>query len=344
MIKKLVFRITIIFLWLILLSFILFDDAHSYTRIMLHEMYYYKDNIDVVLLGASHVYRGIDPNKMTEKIGLNVFNASTSSQQLQGSYYLLKEIIKTNDIKICFLDVNYGINNLEEDGDVQTFLITDYMNESIDKYCYLFSSLGVDGIISSFFPIFHSREANPITNLKNKFSSSYSLYKYDYVRYPNEEYRGNGFVYNSETIDCLNTNWAPNQFNGHEIVPDYTKHWLDQIVELCEKKNIELILIDCPITDASVYSEISTYDEYIVFFKEYAEKNNIQYWNFNLMSKKLINLDYTDFMDAVHMNGSGAEKFTDFLSNYYIDNSEYQFYGSLLERFDKGDYDKTYRP
>ena len=41
-------------LTLFLLGLLMFDDVHSYTRIMMHEMYEQDDNIDILLLGAHH--------------------------------------------------------------------------------------------------------------------------------------------------------------------------------------------------------------------------------------------------------------------------------------------------
>ena len=52
------------------------NDKASYTRLMLNEMYD-EEHIDMLFLGASHVYRGIDPECVEEKLNLSVYNAGS---------------------------------------------------------------------------------------------------------------------------------------------------------------------------------------------------------------------------------------------------------------------------
>ena len=42
-------------------DFLLVDDVHSYSRVMLQELYADAGNIDTLFLGSSHCYRSVDP-------------------------------------------------------------------------------------------------------------------------------------------------------------------------------------------------------------------------------------------------------------------------------------------
>ncbi len=339
--RKLIFKLGIVLLWVTMLSYLLFDDVHSYTRIMIHEMYQQEDNIDILLLGASHVYRGINPDQMGNLTGYNVFNASSSSQQLQGSYYLLKQAVENNnDIQMVLLDVNYGINNLDADGDIQTYLITNYMKCGIDKYSYLYHALGVNGIVCDCFHVLQGC-SNPFDIVPKKFSSAYKNYEYDWVNYSNEQYRGKGFVYSMDTIDSYFSDWDPNKIDPDNIVPEYTAAWLDEIYDYCKSNDIELVLIECPVTDANVYVEYDKYDKYIKWMQEYTERNSIKYWNYNLMGNGLLGMRTDYYKDAVHLNGAGATRFTEVLSNTLKDNTESFFYSSLDDKFSERDFDET---
>jgi hypothetical protein len=64
-------------------NFLLFDDIHSYTRMMLEEMYRYDGNIDTLFIGSSHVYRSLDPKIADRMLGKNTFNAGSSSQGIE---------------------------------------------------------------------------------------------------------------------------------------------------------------------------------------------------------------------------------------------------------------------
>ena len=103
-IEKMIVFIVLLFIILKGINFIMFDDIHSYTRLMFEEMYEYNGNIDIVFLGSSHVYRSYDTKVTDEIFKENTFNAGSSSQLLDGSYYVLKEIIKNKNLDEKFTD------------------------------------------------------------------------------------------------------------------------------------------------------------------------------------------------------------------------------------------------
>lgn len=51
--------------------------------------------------------------------------------------------------------------------------------------------------------------------------------------------------------------------------------------------------------------------------REFADKNDLQYWNFNLLKKGYITFGYDDYLDAVHLNGHGAERFSKTVATIY---------------------------
>lgn len=72
-------------------DFLLVDDVHSYSRVMLQELYADAGNIDTLFLGSSHCYRSVDPAQVDAALGTHSFNAGSSQQLPDGSYYMLKE-------------------------------------------------------------------------------------------------------------------------------------------------------------------------------------------------------------------------------------------------------------
>ena len=91
-----------------LFQYILIDDAASYTRIAFHEMYA-QENIDILFVGSSHCYRSFDPEIFDKELGMVTFNAGTSAQNLDGSYMIIKEAARYNDIKHIYLELYYEI-------------------------------------------------------------------------------------------------------------------------------------------------------------------------------------------------------------------------------------------
>lgn len=66
---------------------------------------------DAIVLGSSHAYRGYDP-RIFEQVGINLFNAGTSSQNAKGSLVLYNEYLKDR-ANIFILDVYDPVFELE---------------------------------------------------------------------------------------------------------------------------------------------------------------------------------------------------------------------------------------
>ena len=83
-------------------DFLLVDDIHSYSRVMLQELYADAGNIDTLFLGSSHCYRSVDPAQVDAALGTHSFNAGSSQQLPDGSYYMLKEAAAQNPLKTVY--------------------------------------------------------------------------------------------------------------------------------------------------------------------------------------------------------------------------------------------------
>ena len=88
-------------------DFLLVDDVHSYSRVMLQELYADAGNIDTLFLGSSHCYRSVDPAQVDAALGTHSFNAGSSQQLPDGSYYMLKEAAAQNPLKTVYLEMFY---------------------------------------------------------------------------------------------------------------------------------------------------------------------------------------------------------------------------------------------
>ena len=92
---------------------------------------------------------------MREKKGL-VFNVGTSSQQIDGSLALLREVTKTNDVKQVYLEVYYEISQMPAFEDrtdmVSTYIISDYIKWHLHHLlsrCFSFIAFTADFAPSS---------------------------------------------------------------------------------------------------------------------------------------------------------------------------------------------------
>lgn len=330
--KKLKFLIKCILVVIIpfALNFLFVGDVNSYTRVMLSELYA-DGEIDLLFLGPSHTYRGINTQIVEEQTGLNAFNAGSSSQQLQGSYYLLKEANENNGVKMVFLDVTYILNGLEKDGKTQTYILTDYMQGKDNKYEYLWNTFGIEGILNDILPIMHGQSFS-LETIKEHITREYLNNSYEYITYSNEAYYGQGFVYSYEVVDEDFTFYDERKINPEAPLSNYSKEYLQKIIEYCNENGIELFLIDPPMPDGTLVMT-EYYQLYVDEVSAIAEKAGIEYWNFNLIKEDILTLERTDYKDAVHLNGIGAEKYTDTLCDIFngvVDNPFYKNYSQKL--------------
>lgn len=87
---------------------------------------------------------------------------------------------------------------------------------------------------------------------------------------------------------------------------------LERICLLCQKKNVELILVNMPVSRNHHYlSSKQMRQEYLNILNQVSTKHGIKYINFE--NSKLF--DDQDFLDTVHLGPQGAVKFVDYLAN-----------------------------
>ena len=99
-------------------------------------------------------------------------------------------------------------------------------------------------------------------------------------------------------------------------LPDSAMEYLERMRLLCEENGTELILIKAP-TNSWRYWWYDHWDEQIV---EYAEKNELAYYNFIPLCEE-IGIDWsTDTYDAgLHLNVYGAEKLSEYFGQMLVD-------------------------
>lgn len=296
-------------------NFLLVDDVHSYSRVMLQELYDQEGQIDTLFLGSSHCYRSVDPAAVDAALGTHSFNAGSSQQLPDGSYYMLREAAAHNDLKTVYLEMFYTGYNQSASADVPLacYLLTDFMAwDSPVRYEYLWEMGGMAGLADLLLPARHgvvSLGSMPAL-WKAKLTDGYAPGNYAYVTYPDagEAYRGNGFVY-TEGVAQDGYTTLLNVDPGAPL-SDFGWTYLIRIAEFCREQGIRLVLFTAPLPSAYL-SNTRDYQAYVDALQAFAAQYGTVYWDFSLYrDPKAMDLGGGDFSDAHHLNGIGAEKFT----------------------------------
>lgn len=305
-------------------NYLLVDDAESYTRLTLHELYETAEqgeSIDTLFLGSSHCFRAYDPELFEELTGKSAFNLGSSAQNYDTSYYLLKEALRYQDLKTVYLDMHYKFLFIDKkDRDlVQANIISDYMRPSLNKLRFLLTTSEPKDYTNRFFPFRRNwQKLGDVSYLEEIWNSKRdeSYRNYEAVRLEQEYYAGKGFVWSSEELDADAITWWDNFGKIKEDMDSdvtYTLNYIERIVELCKSEGIRLVFVTAPSYDTYLEA-VGPYDEAHQYVKKLAEDYGVPYLDFNLCRREYLNLGQESYLDVDHLNGQGAKVLTELLA------------------------------
>ena len=263
-------------------------DAHS-------------NEIETLVLGSSHSYRGIDPVYFTN----NCFNASYVSQSLNYDYEILRKYDNNfSNLKTVVLSISYFSLFTKMEQGPEAWRVKNYV---------IYYGMNTSNSIADFTEI-----------MSNRFGANLQRLVSYYL---------NG----ERNIPCSKFGWGtPNKFENsrnleetgktaaqRHTVKDYQYlkeniFTLNSIIEFCNRHNVKLILYTPP---AYVTYRQNLNKEQLrntlKLANEIANSNENCYYLNLLEDKSFIS---TDFLNADHLNEVGAKKLSLLLDKYIQDN------------------------
>ena len=265
---------------------------------------YYNESKDheVVFIGDCEVYANFSPMVMYEEAGIKAYIRGSSQQLIWQSYYILEETLKYEIPKVVVFNVN-SMRYSEPVSEEYNRLTIDYMKWSKQKVDIINASMTEEESIWYYiFPIlrYHSRY--------DKLTEE----DFEYL-FKRKDDTFNGFLVNKNVkpVENLPVQRKLATYQFEDICYDY----LNKITKLCKDNGIELVLIKAP----SLYPY--WYDEYDEQIRNYAEENNIAFYNLKNNVEE-IGIDYsTDTYDGgLHLNLNGATKLSKFFAKLLKEN------------------------
>lgn len=283
---------------------------------------YYEDagGHDVILVGDCEVYESFVPSLLWEEYGLTSYVRGGAQQLVWHSYYLLEETFKYEKPKVVVFNV-YALKYGKPQSEAYNRMTFDTMRWSSSKLEGILASMTEDeSILDYIFPLlrYHSR----ITQLKEE--------DLKYLFKDPQDASDNGYLIKTGVIPMPESD--PITTPAEELLPQNSLEYLDKMKSLCEANGSELVLIKSP-TNPRGYWWYDEWEEQIV---EYADKNQIDYYNF-IPKCDEIGIDWqTDTYDGgLHLNANGAEKFTRYFGKILSEN-----YGLVSKKDDSAVADK----
>ncbi len=256
---------------------------------------YYRDtkDHDVIFVGDCEVFSNVSPVKLWEDYGITSYIRGSAQQLPWQSYYLLEETLKYEKPRVVVFNV-LAMKYNEPQKEAYNRLTLDGMRLSPTKIRAVNASMTEgESLMTYLFPLlrYHSRWSELTSEDIN------------YV-FHRDKLSHNGYLMR---VDVKPAGQIPRAKKlGDYRFGKNAYDYLDRMTKLCKENGIELLLIKSPSIYPYWYGE---WDQQMV---DYAEKNGLTYINFLPEAEKLgIDYEKDTFDGGLHLNLSGAEKFTD---------------------------------
>ncbi|MBD5545458.1 MAG: hypothetical protein HDR01_14755 [Lachnospiraceae bacterium] len=268
------------------------------------EMFYkQKENtIDVICLGSSHVFANIDPAILEEDYGIAAYDLAGSMQPMWNTYYCLKEALKYQKPSLIILDVFRLTEGFTYSKESKVVKNTYGMRISMNKIKSIQESVEKkEDVLRHVFGIatYHDRY--------------YELEEKDFqggIR-KDESYKG------YYPLTEIQPQKQPRVSHIEETLPieEKTKQYFYRILELAQKQDIPVLLINAPYCmtedDKKVFNELES-------LLQEGVPGKVAYLDFNRHYSEM-GLDFSvDFADSEHLNQEGAKKMNKYLGEYLV--------------------------
>ena len=249
---------------------------------------------DVIFIGDCEVYENFSPAVLWEEYGIHSYIRGSAQQLIWQSYYLLEDTLRYETPKVVVFNV-LSMKYNEPQKEAYNRMTLEGMRWSASKLNAVMASMtDKENFEDYLFPIlrYHSRWS--------ELNSGDLQYMFQVPKVSHSGYYMRVDVKAAENIPEAKP-LADYRFGENAY------SYLDKMVQLCEDKGIQLILIKAP----SLYPY--WYDEWEEQMEDYAKEHHLLYLNF-LECTDEIGLDFqTDTYDGgLHLNLSGAEKLTSY--------------------------------
>jgi len=237
-------------------------------------------NVDVLVLGSSHAYRGFDP-RIFKEAGFNMFNLGSSAQTPIQTEVLIDRYLDRLNPKIVLYEVYPNTFSFDGVESALNLLANDAIDLQSVKMCIKIKHiLPVNTLIYALYRDVLNKDAG-----------------YKEKAYSGDTYIKGGFVEKTKVeFNTAKHKKAKWEFNDLQV--ESFKNVLDKLKE----KGVKVYLVNAPIPK-DYYNSVSNNAEFDKLMQSYGT-----YYNFN--GKVDLN-DSIDFYDSSHLNQTGVVKFNE---------------------------------
>jgi hypothetical protein len=263
--------------------------GYGYTLLRLEEAKKAKD-IDILFIGSSHIYRGID-TRIFEQNNIKAFNLGTSLQTPLNTYHLLEEYLPTMRPKYVVLDL-YWSPLLDEGTEASIDILSNAeVSKNMAKMALKSRNLVV--INTLLISAIHQALSPRDTSVQQEYNG--------------DNYIPGGFAEPAYIKNILTAQQLA-AIEKKEFTPNAMQiRYIHRSINLCKEYGAEVLLMVVPVT-AEYKKTLIGYDDYTAKLKKIARRNDVPIIDYNLQNDFALSTEY-DFFDEDHLSKTGVHKF-----------------------------------
>lgn len=263
-----------------------------------------RDNIQVLILGSSHAFVGINPNELDQK----AFNLAYSSQTLDLDEKLFNRYKnELPQLKNVIIPVSYFSYVLAlEDGNAANKI------KNYNVYYHLYSHTFR---LNNQFEVFHQPLMSNFSDFKDFRSNPTFQLTVDSTGYINKRYIKPNLDWEESAIHATNSHSKNMNENLTQKRIIQNQKSLKNIISWCNDHQVKVILVSTPTTDVYIQNldslQYNHWRETTAFISK--KYSNVIWLNY-LDHNNFFTSD--DFQNADHLSEKGAAKMTRLINQY----------------------------
>lgn len=275
---------------------------------------------DDLFVGTSHGKAGINPEVVDEITGEKSLNLCLGGEEVQDSYYIIKEACRVNrPRKIIYeLDPGYWVSAATLGPEFRT--IYNELPMSTVKTEYYIDKIWQTDFRTTLFPWYLYRKG--IKGAKARFISKFSQ---AYRDYDDQFYNQNTQSYTEKGQIRIHKNDMPKKednlilWDKSKLKPEAVKAF-QNIVRLCKKENIKFTVITTPVPQETMEKYRENFENADKFFEGYMKEQGIEYYNYNYQKISGMDRSLNGFSDYEgHMYEEQSDIFSEELGKIVKD-------------------------
>lgn len=241
---------------------------------------------DIVCLGSSDMYSGFVPITLWDEFGYTSVVSCFSHQSIDDALTLLKQIQKTQDVKLVLLEVDtmYDGKTVDEKNGKPASSWSTFFDAVNPQF--------FESAVERTFPTFIFHNTWKMRNAKSK------RHKYSH-----------GYLYNNKVVKNEVTDYmAYTDEVDMPVTPNVIS--LKNFAKYCKNEGIPLVFVEMPSSYSWNYARYNA-------IQQIADEVGVEYLDLNLMYDEIgISMEDCYRDKGSHLNYAAASKSTVFLGNY----------------------------